>query len=143
VTWSADVVADDWFHHISAQQIVKRAVRRLEAKGRGILLLHDIHPATATALPSLLKELKARGYRVVQVVPTGERPASVPVLVAESDKGAWPRVLKTSLTSEVKPKGALRHHRIKKMIVRKRHPAVANLPESNFAATRDWQTNQF
>ena len=24
VTWSADVVADDWFRHISAQQIVKR-----------------------------------------------------------------------------------------------------------------------
>ena len=45
--------------HISAQTIVQRAMRRLEAKGRGILLLHDIHPATAMALPSLLKELKA------------------------------------------------------------------------------------
>src|ERR1022692_4197497 len=47
VTWSADVVADDWFRHISAQTIVQRALQRLDAKGHGILLLHDIHPATA------------------------------------------------------------------------------------------------
>lgn len=142
VTWSADVVADDWFRHISAQQIVKRAMRRLDAKGRGILLLHDIHPATAMALPTLLKELKQRGYHVVQVVPTGERPASVPVLVAAPDKGAWPRVLKTSVTAGVKHKGAL-HHRIKKGLARKRHPAVASLPAADFAASRDWQANQF
>ena len=77
VTWSADVVADDWFRHISAKAIVQRAMRRLEAKGRGILLLHDIHPATATALPILLQELKARGFRVVQVVAT-RRSAEIP-----------------------------------------------------------------
>src|SRR5262249_54150122 len=64
VTWSADVVADDWFRHIAAKTIVQRAIQRLEAKGRGILLLHDIHPATAMALPTLLKELKARGFHV-------------------------------------------------------------------------------
>ena len=58
ITWSADVVADDWFRIITPQQIVQRAMQRLDAKGRGILLLHDIHPATALALPSLLKELK-------------------------------------------------------------------------------------
>ena len=73
VTWSADVVADDW-KHIGAKEIVKRAMRRLEEKGRGILLLHDIHPATVLALPTLLKELKDRGYHVVQVVAAGERP---------------------------------------------------------------------
>src|SRR5215468_5867419 len=61
VTWSADVVADDW-KRIGAKEIVKRAMRRLEEKGRGILLLHDIHPATVTALPMLLKEFKDHGY---------------------------------------------------------------------------------
>src|SRR4029077_8684585 len=70
VTWSADVVADDW-KHIGANEIVRRAMRRLEAKGRGILLLHDIHPATALALPALLKELKEHGYHIVQVVSAG------------------------------------------------------------------------
>ena len=72
VTWSADVVADDW-KHIGASEIVRRAMRQLEAKGRGILLLHDIHPATALALPTLLKELKAHGYHIVQVSLSGER----------------------------------------------------------------------
>jgi hypothetical protein len=34
-----------------------------------MVLMHDIHPATALALPKLLRELKTRGYRVVHVVP--------------------------------------------------------------------------
>ena len=97
VTWSADVVADDWFRHIAAKTIVQRAMQRLEAKGRGILLLHDIHPATAMALPTLLKELKARGFHVVQVVAAGDRPKFVPDLLASpaAEKAAWPTVLKT------------------------------------------------
>ena len=97
VTWSADVVADDWFRHITAKTIVQRAMQRLEAKGRGILLLHDIHPATAMALPTLLQELKARGFRVVQVVAAGDRPKFVPELLASpaAEKATWPTVLKT------------------------------------------------
>ncbi len=72
--WSADFPADDW-KHISAAEIVRRALSRIEAKGRGILLLHDIHGTTADALPVLLRELKARGYHIVHVVPaTAEQP---------------------------------------------------------------------
>jgi peptidoglycan/xylan/chitin deacetylase (PgdA/CDA1 family) len=68
MTWSADFPVDDW-KHISAKEIVKRAFQRLEAKGRGMILLHDIQPATALAMPTILQELKRRGYRIVQVVP--------------------------------------------------------------------------
>lgn len=68
VTWSADVVADDW-KHITASEVVNRSIARLDARGKGILLLHDIQPATALALPHLLRELKRRGYKIVQVVP--------------------------------------------------------------------------
>ncbi len=39
-----------------------------------MLLLHDIHPATAMALPMLLKELKAKGYKIVQAVPAAIGP---------------------------------------------------------------------
>ena len=93
VNWSADIVADDWFRGITPQQIVQRAMQRLEAKGRGILLLHDIHPATAVALPALLKQLKERGYRVVHVIPVRAMPKSVPALPAPvAASGAWPRV---------------------------------------------------
>jgi hypothetical protein len=65
--------------------VVKRTISRLEENRRGIILLHDIQPATALALPNLLKELKARGYRVVLVkpaAPTAELVASAKPLVA-------------------------------------------------------------
>jgi peptidoglycan/xylan/chitin deacetylase (PgdA/CDA1 family) len=80
-TWSADVVADDW-KHISASEVVRRTISRLDEKGKGVVLLHDIQPATALALPELLRELKARGYRVVHVVPRGALPPEVPVAAA-------------------------------------------------------------
>lgn len=79
VTFSADVVADDWHRRITPAQIIKRAMSRLEKRGKGsILLLHDIHPATVAALPGLLKELKDRGYHIVQVVaPAPAEPETV------------------------------------------------------------------
>jgi len=67
--FSSDTDADDWHHRIRDQQIIALAMRRLEARGKGILLLHDIHPATVAALPGLLKELKDKGFHIVQVVP--------------------------------------------------------------------------
>jgi peptidoglycan/xylan/chitin deacetylase (PgdA/CDA1 family) len=69
IVFSSDTVADDWHHRIGAKQIIAAAMRRLEASGKGILLLHDIHPKTVAALPGLLKELKDKGFHVVQVVP--------------------------------------------------------------------------
>ncbi|MFZ0621310.1 MAG: polysaccharide deacetylase family protein [Pseudolabrys sp.] len=145
VTWSADVVADDW-KHIGAKEIVKRAMRRLDEKGRGILLLHDIHPATVLALPSLLKELKDRGYHVVQVVAAGERPKSLPELVASPDtsKESWPRVLQTKTTHDTPAKTAVRH-RGKKLITNKhRRPTVASLHEADqTAVANDWRQSQF
>jgi peptidoglycan-N-acetylglucosamine deacetylase len=95
--WSADFPADDW-RHITANEVINRALRRLEAKGRGILLLHDIQPATAQALPTLLKELKERGYRIVHVVPadtTHVRTATAPQewILARS-RHTWPHLAK-------------------------------------------------
>src|SRR5579872_1341937 len=74
--WSADFLADDW-RHISSQRVYDLAISRLEAKGKGILLLHDIQARTAAALPRILQTMKARGYRIVHVVPaTADRPAT-------------------------------------------------------------------
>jgi peptidoglycan-N-acetylglucosamine deacetylase len=70
VIFSSDTVADDWFRRIKPDQIITRAITRLEKLGGGILLLHDIHKSTAAALPGLLKELKAHGFRIVHVVPS-------------------------------------------------------------------------
>jgi peptidoglycan/xylan/chitin deacetylase (PgdA/CDA1 family) len=74
--WSADFPADDW-RDVSANRVYELAMQRLERKGKGILLLHDIQPRTVTALPRILHEMKARGYRIVHVVPaTPGRPAT-------------------------------------------------------------------
>jgi peptidoglycan-N-acetylglucosamine deacetylase len=69
VVFSTDVVADDWYRRIKPKDIVARAMKRLGERGKGILLLHDIHPATVLALPDLLHELKENGFRIVHVVP--------------------------------------------------------------------------
>jgi peptidoglycan/xylan/chitin deacetylase (PgdA/CDA1 family) len=61
-TWSADFLADDW-RTISASRVYELAMKRLEAKGKGILLLHDIQARTVAALPRILREMKVRGYR--------------------------------------------------------------------------------
>src|SRR3984957_2519672 len=75
-TWSADFPADDW-RHISSARVYDLAISRLEAKGKGILLLHDIQARTVAALPRILHELKAQGFRIVHVVPaTPDRPAT-------------------------------------------------------------------
>lgn len=74
MTWSADFPADDW-RNVSSARVTALALSRLEAKGKGVLLLHDIHARTVAALPTILRELKARGFRIVHVVPaTTEQP---------------------------------------------------------------------
>jgi peptidoglycan-N-acetylglucosamine deacetylase len=120
VTWSTDVVADDW-KRIGAREIVRRAIQRLEKKGRGILLLHDIHPATVLALPILLKELKDRGYRVVHVVAEGDHPDSVPEPSATTDTSKeWPRVTGVSNGPSVAPR---QHDHAKKRRHKTHHAA--------------------
>ena len=75
--WSADFPADDW-RHVSSSRVYDLAMQRLDAKGKGILLLHDIQARTVAALPRILHQLKARGYRVVHVVPATPELAATP-----------------------------------------------------------------
>jgi len=97
MVWSADFPADDWTH-ISAKQVMARALERLERKGKGVLLLHDIQPATVLMLPHLLKELKSRGFHVVHVVPAGpDRPKTVTEpqnwVMRKPARPSWPRIV--------------------------------------------------
>src|SRR5712691_6460408 len=98
-TWSVDFLADDWTH-INNKEVARRAISRIEARGKGILLLHDIQPATALAFPEILSELKARGFKIVHVVPaTADQPKTVaePQLWATPrrtpEQKIWPRTL--------------------------------------------------
>jgi peptidoglycan-N-acetylglucosamine deacetylase len=123
VTWSADVDTNDWWRGSSPGAIVKRTMRRLNAKGRGIILMHDIHRATAMALPVLLKELKANGYNVVHVVAVGEGPKSIPELMAlpAPDEKA-PSTVLTNAPNGDDALTARQNHRIKKRRVSRHRP---------------------
>ena len=93
VVFSSDTVADDWHRRIRPADIVARAMRRLEARGKGILLLHDIHKSTVMALPALLKELKQKGFHIVHVVPAPPSPIQTIAQPAWGDYRAdpgWP-----------------------------------------------------
>ncbi len=98
VVWSADAVADDW-RRINSDQVLHRAMQRFEARGKGVLLLHDIQPRMVLMLPTLLAELKRRNFHIVHVVPE-DRPALAPVLTASlpAPKQAWPRIASTGET---------------------------------------------
>jgi peptidoglycan/xylan/chitin deacetylase (PgdA/CDA1 family) len=84
VAVSADFPADDWFPVLRAHPdaVLARTMSRLQVKGQGILLLHDVQPVTVLMLPKLLKELKARGYRIVQLVPADATPAQPSPIIA-------------------------------------------------------------
>src|SRR5579885_584802 len=49
-------------------QVIKSVMAKLAKHGKGIVLMHDFQHATSEALPELLKQMKAAGYKVVQVV---------------------------------------------------------------------------
>ena len=40
-----------------------------DRNGKGILLMHDFQHATAEAMPEILRQLKANGYKLVHMVP--------------------------------------------------------------------------
>lgn len=54
------------------EQVIKSIMAKLEKHGKGIILMHDFQQATAHAAADLLKQLKAGGYKVVQI--TGKTP---------------------------------------------------------------------
>ena len=49
--------------------VVKSAMTKLAKNGKGIVLMHDFQHNTAEALPELLRQLKAGGYKIVHMVP--------------------------------------------------------------------------
>jgi peptidoglycan/xylan/chitin deacetylase (PgdA/CDA1 family) len=64
--FSTDIDSFD-FKRWSPKALTKHIMKLLDKRGKGIILMHDIQPHTAKALPSLLKELKKKGYKVVQL----------------------------------------------------------------------------
>jgi peptidoglycan-N-acetylglucosamine deacetylase len=68
VVLDVDVDSKDYYKD-TPEQVAERTLQRLEARGSGIILFHDIHPRTVAMLPGFLQSLEERGYSVVRLVP--------------------------------------------------------------------------
>lgn len=80
VVIDADIDSKDYFK-TGPDAVRTRTMARVNARGSGIILLHDLHARTATMLPGLLADLKAQGYKVVHLAPGTSGP-----LVASLDE---------------------------------------------------------
>lgn len=65
----------------TVDHLVKSVIAKLDKRGKGIILMHDIHKRTAQALPLILAQLKAKGYKIVHL--TAKAPV---VTLAEFDE---------------------------------------------------------
>jgi peptidoglycan/xylan/chitin deacetylase (PgdA/CDA1 family) len=68
MVWSNDVDSRDWSES-SEEHVVARIMSGLERAGRGIVIMQDMQPTTARAVPLLLEQLKRRNFRIVHVIP--------------------------------------------------------------------------
>jgi peptidoglycan/xylan/chitin deacetylase (PgdA/CDA1 family) len=67
-TFSADFDTFD-FKINKPEEVVKSFMTKLNKNGKGIALMHDFRKATAEALPEIMRQLHAGGYKIVGVVP--------------------------------------------------------------------------
>ena len=49
------------------EQVINAVMAKLKKHGKGIVLMHDFQTATSQAVPELLAQLKAGGYKVVHM----------------------------------------------------------------------------
>jgi peptidoglycan/xylan/chitin deacetylase (PgdA/CDA1 family) len=50
-------------------QVVNSIMTRLKKHGKGVVLMHDFQQATSQAVPEILAQLKANGYKIVHMKP--------------------------------------------------------------------------
>ena len=65
--FSCDLDSFDFRKESNPDKIVNTVMTKLDKLGKGIILMHDFQKNTALALPTLLRRLKAGGYKVVQM----------------------------------------------------------------------------
>jgi peptidoglycan/xylan/chitin deacetylase (PgdA/CDA1 family) len=84
----------------TADKVIASVMKKLEKHGKGIVLMHDFQKHTADALPELLNQLKAAGYKVVHVT-AKEKLASLPQYDEILQKQAKLPTVSTRPTSSV------------------------------------------
>jgi peptidoglycan/xylan/chitin deacetylase (PgdA/CDA1 family) len=64
--FSTDIDSFDFKMH-KPEQVIVSVMTKLKKRGKGILLMHDFQHPTSLALPAILAQLKASGFKIVQV----------------------------------------------------------------------------
>lgn len=62
-----DIDSKDYMSRNGAA-VQRKIMRDLEQKGKGIVLMHDIQRSTVQLIPSLLQELRQKGFKIVHMV---------------------------------------------------------------------------
>lgn len=85
--WWVDVDSKDYTSR-DPKAMQRRVMAGLAVKHKGIILMHDIQPATAHGIKGLLDELHEKGFKVVHIVPKGtvSSVAEYDAIVAKSFK---------------------------------------------------------
>jgi peptidoglycan/xylan/chitin deacetylase (PgdA/CDA1 family) len=96
-SFSIDVDSYD-YRTPNAQTVHNNVLGALLAKGKGIVLFHDIQPSTARGLKRLLDDLKARGFKIVHLVPKSDA-----MTVVEYDSTAAKELTRSSSVSAGDP----------------------------------------
>jgi peptidoglycan/xylan/chitin deacetylase (PgdA/CDA1 family) len=64
--FSTDMDSFD-FKARKAETVIENVLKKLKRHGKGIVLMHDFQNVTAEAMPELLNQLKAGGYKIVHM----------------------------------------------------------------------------
>jgi peptidoglycan/xylan/chitin deacetylase (PgdA/CDA1 family) len=64
--FSIDIDSFD-FKLKNPDKVITSVMTKLEKRGKGIVLMHDFQHSTAVALPALLLQLKAKGFKIVHL----------------------------------------------------------------------------
>lgn len=68
VVLDVDIDSKDYYSD-TPETVAARTLARLDQRGSGIILFHDIHQRTVDMLPTFLAQLEERGYSVVRLMP--------------------------------------------------------------------------
>ncbi len=111
--FGTDLWASDWVP-MTPEAELDRVMSRLEAAGRGIILLHDTKEQTAAMLPQLMRALQAGGYHVVHLVPGAAQTPTRPAAAGWSSETErviehlWPKLQASAAkTSDAALKGTI------------------------------------
>ena len=89
------------------EQIIKAVMTKLKKHGKGMVLMHDFQAGTAQAVPQLLAELKAGGYKIVHM-----KPKNAISHAAAIRRGAGQGVRSSRPSASVRPRAWCKHGRL-------------------------------